>query len=344
MRSLSLAAVAAICTLVPALILFQPAHVLSDTEERVHVVQKGDTLWDISSYYLYDPFVWPQVWNVNRDIENPHLIYPGQRILIPSAAMIIPPRPVEAKPALPPPPKPVAKVEEPKPVTVPEAITHELIEALATHGFIVDKNEIGLGTISSMEEDRMLISTGQKVYVTTPEEAPLEVGERYSIVRVFDEVRHPRTDEKVGYLARILGDLSVVAANGDLSTAMVGEVYREVQLGDNVMKHIQYVTWHRKRGGGTEPGIEGYVLVNPDGKRLMGRGDVLFLDIGTDQGLRTGDVLNILAEMTGKPAKAPPEVIGQIEIVIPREKTSLAKVTESSREIGPGARTVSPTP
>lgn len=190
----------------------------------------------------------------------------------------------------------------------------------------------------------MLISTGQKVYVTTPEEAPLEVGERYSIVRVFDEVRHPRTDEKVGYLARILGDLSVVAANGDLSTAMVGEVYREVQLGDNVMKHIQYVTWHRKRGGGTEPGIEGYVLVNPDGKRLMGRGDVLFLDIGTDQGLRTGDVLNILAEMTGKPAKAPPEVIGQIEIVIPREKTSLAKVTESSREIGPGARTVSPTP
>ena len=50
---------------------------------RIHVVVKGDTLWDISEAYLGTPWVWPPIWKDNgEDIANPHRIYPGDRIWI----------------------------------------------------------------------------------------------------------------------------------------------------------------------------------------------------------------------------------------------------------------------
>lgn len=54
--------------------------------EVVHVVKRGDTLWDLAKAYLKDPFRWPEVFQRNTDIvENPHWIYPGETIRIPAS-------------------------------------------------------------------------------------------------------------------------------------------------------------------------------------------------------------------------------------------------------------------
>ena len=57
----------------------QDVSVRSDHPDE-YVVVEGDTLWDISAKFLEHPWQWPAIWHANPQIENPHLIYPGDRI------------------------------------------------------------------------------------------------------------------------------------------------------------------------------------------------------------------------------------------------------------------------
>ena len=50
---------------------------LAEHHPDTYTVQKGDTLWSISARFLRRPWEWPEVWQANPQVHNPHLIYPG---------------------------------------------------------------------------------------------------------------------------------------------------------------------------------------------------------------------------------------------------------------------------
>jgi hypothetical protein len=62
-----------------------PRETTPGASQEVHVVQKGDTLWDLGTQYLGNPFAWPQIWELNKWVKDPHWIYPGDPILVESS-------------------------------------------------------------------------------------------------------------------------------------------------------------------------------------------------------------------------------------------------------------------
>ena len=86
--------------------------------EELYTVKQGDTLWEISSKFLKDPFLWPKLWQRNPYITNPHWIYPGQPIRLSPVEELKKEEPkkvvVEEKP------KEVAREPEVKEVKKPE--------------------------------------------------------------------------------------------------------------------------------------------------------------------------------------------------------------------------------
>ena len=126
-----------------------------------YVVKRGDTLWDIAGRFLKRPWLWPEIWQANPQIKNPHLIYPGDVISLAYLDRV----------AVTPGPR------EEAPVT---GIPLSQVEPFLKNLRVVDQFE-DLPYVVGLEEDRLRSTQGQLAYVKNL--AGAQPGQRYAIVR-----------------------------------------------------------------------------------------------------------------------------------------------------------------
>lgn len=289
-----------------------------------YVVVKGDTLWDISKRFLNDPWLWPSVWHINPGIRNPHLIYPGDVIVmyiingkpyitLDGQAGVIPEGvasggTIQQKPRIPSEVKPGLKVEKLSPSsrvsglhkaisTIPESA----LRAFLDRPRVVTEDEIeNAPYIVSSYEEHLVSGTGNRVYarnLTNPMAG-------YNIVRPGKEYIDPETDKVLGYEAIYLADARFVKLGKDRdepATLLITKAMREVLNNDILIPHEDRQPMFQFTPRSPETQVKGQIMSVFNGVSQIGQHMVVALNRGEKDGLAPGHVLAVMqkgAEVT----------------------------------------------
>jgi hypothetical protein len=315
-----------------------------------YIVEKNDTLWDISTRKLEDPFLWPKLWNVNPHIENPDLIYPGTKILIPSREelMQIPASPVRDIPIA-----EKQKVKKSEPKSEPKSIWK--YAPIMQKKYIIEKNLYiasgwisdtypSIGKITSSPTNQQMTSKNDIVYIEFPEslsaDKPVLIPsgnkdsiskKRYFAIRDIKMVKHPVSGEKIGHQIRIAGILELNGMDGDTIKARITDSFEDIQMGDGLLPY-QELEPPLVPDTLRTPDIQGYIIESHMNSYLVSKGNVIFLDKGENDGIKVGDVFTVMREQQAKSR------LGKIQIVSLQPTTSGAVIIENSQEIKIGMK------
>ncbi len=243
--------------------------------EGVYTIKKGDTLWDISARFLKNPFLWPKLWEKNPYITNPHWIYPGnpvrltdvelaqkeepkkvaeekpqeekpKEVLKGQEAEKVEPAPAEKKPEAVAEVEPVSEeeeaapeeevVSEEKPVAPRQAKRIYFPES-RSGGFMSDIEYRGIGIVLESREGKTLMAGGDIIYLAFRSAGPISVGDKFTIFRAGDEIRHPVTEKRIGRKYNIIGNVQLIDQYGNFYTAKVIECFDAIMRGDYIQPY-----------------------------------------------------------------------------------------------------------
>lgn len=328
--------------------------------EKTYTVKKGDTLWDISGVFLKNPFKWPVIWEKNPKVKDPHWIYPGDvLIILPSGeirkkvaeeAAPVPAQEEKKEEAKEPAPVEAPAVAQPEPVKeVPAAVQPVAIPVqtkqtlrypgLERVGFITSDGESSIGKIVDAKEDKLMLSTGDDVYMDTGEEKGVKKGDKFTIYRTGAPVYHPVTRKLVGHQIEVLGTVEVTSPHDKVSEGQILESFDAISRGDN-LKSVEPAPAEiviKK----SEASIEALVIANKKGTVEMAEGDIVFLDKGKKAGIEAGNMLMVYfpGKLKDK-LTMPSEDVGRLLVLSTQEETAMALVigTKKPFRIGDKAR------
>lgn len=302
-----------------------------DEEPTVYLIQKGDTLWGLSDRFLRDPFYWPNLWERNQIITNPHFVFPGQKVKIyPDRIEVEPPQQAVTVP-----PPPVEKKEEPVPV--------KTYTVTGGEGFLMEKAFSPAGHIVSTYQNRQMVGEDEVVYTDIGRRNGVDVGEKFSIFKKMAAVSHPITNVVLGYKVVPLGTLQLTELEEKVSKAIITKSYMEIGAGSFLMPYRPRKMEVALKAAQKE--LTGYIVETRVGNNAIAAGDVAYLDLGKSQGLETGNLLYIVRDVVpdqkyalDKIDKLPVDVIGALVVVETGENTSTALIIKSIDTVYRGDR------
>jgi LysM domain-containing protein len=322
-----------------------------------YTVKTGDTLWDISKVFLRDPWYWPEIWYVNPQVANPHLIYPGDVLKLVyidgQPRVTLGDRGGEATESgggkrLSP---QVRREPLSQAVT---AIPYDVIAGFMGRPTLLDGDQVKSAPyVVALRDGHVIGATGNEIYAKGIGSAAADA--RYSVIHVEEKLYDPDTRDLLGYSGIYVGS-GPVAITGDPAKILLTDSAREALQGDKLFPesvdvNVDFVP-HAPSAD-----IDARVIAVRDHTR-MGQYQVIALNRGQRAGLEPGHVLAIsqtgsivrdtyskggmsaTATSTsrghGKAVQLPDERIGLAMVFKAFDKMSYALVMETSHEIRQG--------
>jgi len=291
---------------------------LNEEAPTTYIVEEGDTLWDISSIFLEQPWLWPKLWRLNPEINNPHLIYPGDILRLVYDEQGEPQLIVEEEPL------PVEDVVE-EPIIVEEPVVVEVqprekptikltpqarkqlkqkpITTLPLHviapymkyDHLLSQEQVDtLPHIIGSDQGYKSSLDGFKVYVNDN----LELGKSYAIYHIDEPLIDPETETLLGYSVKLTGTAQAIRS-GDMSkrrpgTLLVNSANREIRSGNLVMPINEgqllpsFFTMQK-----ADESVRGLIVKASSDNREFGKLEVVMINRGESHSVKVGDILTI---------------------------------------------------
>ena len=311
-----------------------------DDRPESYTVVKGDTLWDISARFLENPWQWPEVWSLNPQINNPHLIYPGDVV-----TLIY----VEGKPRL-----TVSRGQAgrtirlgPKVRSTPlenaiPAIPLDAISSFLDVSRIISGPEVLNSSpyILASGQEKVISGAGDTIYARGSFDDDANV---YRAYRGEKSYRDPGTGEFLGTMIQSVGSLNVRKVTNDIATMYVSKASEELRVGDRLL-----VSEERRLATSFYPAapkdkeVEGTILDVIGGVSQIGLYNNVLINLGARDSLEDGSVLAIYRQnsvrdkKTGEIVKLPAERVGHVMVFRTYEKMSFAIVMQASKPLHTG--------
>jgi hypothetical protein len=289
--------------------------VAQDAPDR-YIVQPGDTLWDISSKFLTDPWYWPEIWHINPQVANPHLIYPGDELALTwvdgrPQVTLARGGPVRLSP----------RVRENPLTDAVNAIPYERIAAFMQRPTVLTKDQVeGAPYVAHARDHRLISAVGNDIYARRLADGA--VGNRYSIYHVGDELKDPDDGDLLGYQGQFTGEANLNRA-GDPATLRMVDSARETLEGDILLPSaadpkVDFIP----RIPGTK--VDGRIMSVIDQRTVVADYDVVIINRGTQHGLEPGHVLEVWE--AGEEVRDVTMNRESAEVQLPDERNGLAMV------------------
>jgi hypothetical protein len=325
----------------------------------IHVVRKGDTLWDLCNSYYQNPWGWPKVWSYNPQVVNPHWIYPGDQL-----RMRDPNDPSSQRRELLGASTPGGGSRQAGGRVPPSTVF------LRDQGFLGDPKRDVWGELAGAVEDQMLLSDGNHVYLLMRPGVTLRPGQQLTLftpIRKPDDV--PGARKPPGEIVSVKGTIKIDQFNPKTRIAR-GEVIESLDVIERGFKvgpvGRRFDVVAPKKAAKTVPAR---VLTSVYPHEVLGQHQLLFLDRGSEDGLEPGTRLFVLRQgdtwrsslkvasgmlkdrvriesskrvdvertpTAGEDKEFPTEVVAELRVLRAEKYSSLAVVIETRREIEPG--------
>lgn len=327
-----------------------PLSALAPNAPERYTIKSGDTLWDLSRMYLTSPWRWPELWGMNKtQIRNPHLIYPGQVLVLvkdggrarlqladggPSGEGKLEPRIRDVGP-------------DRRAIT---SIPNNLIEPFLSQPLVLDPRGLSDSPrIVGTQEGRVFVGRGDEAYARGIQDDAVV---NYNVYRPLRPLFDP--DDKVrkhpiAYEAFYLGTANKVGG-GEIAKMRIESSKQEIGIGDRLLpvERQEIISYVPKR---PDAPIDAKVIAIYDGVRYAGGAQIITLSRGSDDGVSIGDVLQLwrtgetrLDRTAAKREfiKLPDEQIGLAFVFRTFPGISYALIQRGTSPVEVGARASSP--